>query len=507
MKDALRGSVLEVSRRTESVKPRTVNHLVNMGVGQEFGVHNADINTLERGLLERVFFTKGSDGQYNPPIQPAKGVYNKRLSTFKRRLCRGWPSTNPISYDEFLSYYRARKLTVYTNAVESLMNSPVQKKDSYLSTFVKAEKINFTAKPDPAPRVIQPRNPRFNVEVGVYLKPIEHKLYHRIGKIFGSPVVVKGMNAQQRGRLISSKWRRFAKPVAVGLDAKRFDQHTSLQALRWEHSVYLTIYKNDPPLARLLNWQLHNRGFARCSDGVAKYRTVGSRMSGDMNTALGNVLIMCALMWTYMETLGIHYEFVNDGDDCILMVESKDEHRLATLVPWFAEMGYVMEREPSVTVLERINFCQSQPVFDGIEYRMVRDPRIACGKDLISFKSCRTNKQWDAARLAIAECGAALAGDMPICGSFYRMLGQGAVGKLDWGNDLPGMYFLAMGMEQKFSRPTSDCRYSFYLAFGVTPDEQVALEEQYENTRVEWREGPLDVEQFNHVDSMQVLFN
>jgi hypothetical protein len=417
------------------------------------------------------------------------------------------PSTTPITRDQFLEYYRGRKLTVYRNAVESLMHRPVQKKDSYLSTFVKAEKINFTAKPDPAPRVIQPRNPRYNVEVGVYLKPIEHEVYRAIGKVFGSPVVVKGMNAQQRGRLIASKWSEFKHPVAVGLDAKRFDQHTSEQALKWEHSVYLRHYKNDPKLRELLSWQLSNKGFGRCQDGDIFYQTRGSRMSGDMNTALGNVLIMCGLMWTYMETLEIKYEFVNDGDDCILIVEQRDEGRLGTLIPWFREMGYIMEREPSVTCLERVVFCQAQPVFDGSEYRMVRDPRVCLSKDLISFKSCRHEEEWLSARTAIGECGLALAGDIPVFWRFYQMLCGDRRRAPNWGNDLPGMFFLSRGMEQKCQEPTSDTRLSFYLAFDVTPDEQIAIENEYSTARIMWPKSKSAdfVDEFHHHPAISQL--
>jgi hypothetical protein len=393
------------------------------------------------------------------------------------------------------------------------MDRPIQRKDSYLSTFVKAEKINFSAKPDPAPRVIQPRNPRYNVELGVYLKPIEHELYKCIGEVFGGPVVVKGLNAQQRGRLISSKWSKFQHPVAIGLDAKRFDQHTSKQALRWEHSVYLNIYKNDPVLAKLLSWQINNRGFGRCQDGDIFYRTVGSRMSGDMNTALGNVLIMCGLMWTYMRTLGVKYEFVNDGDDCILMVEARDEHRLATLVPWFREMGYVMEREPSVSCLERVDFCQARPVFDGTEYRMVRVPKSTLSKDLVNIKlnmgSIHARKQWESACTAIGECGAALAGDMPVFWKFYQMLSRASEEgrKPDWGNDLPGMFFLSLGMDRKCSEPTPETRFSFWKAFDITPDEQVALESFYESAPIGWdgAERNAPVKLFTHIPCVQQL--
>jgi hypothetical protein len=50
-------------------------------------------------------------------------------------------------------------------------------------------------------------------------------------------------------------------------------------------------------LAELLKWQLQNKGFARTIDGLIKYSVEGCRMSGDMNTALGNCTIMCALVY------------------------------------------------------------------------------------------------------------------------------------------------------------------------------------------------------------------
>lgn len=490
--EALAGSLLNVSRRGASHKVRTVNNLLSMGSGVEFGVHNADIDTAVRGLLERVFFVQ-LNGRYQHPIQPSSGSIDNKLSTFKRKLTNGWPSTTPISKEKFLGYYRGRKLAVYKSAVESLTIRPVERKDAYLDTFVKAEKINFSAKPDPAPRVIQPRSPRFNVEVGCYLKPIEHEIYHKIGGIFGSPVVVKGMNASERGKLLADKWSKFAHPVAIGYDAKRFDQHCSREILQWEHSIYLSIYGGDEKLKQLLSWQLDNKGFVNCQNGRAKYKTRGCRTSGDMNTALGNVTIMCAMMWSYLESLGIKYEFLNDGDDCVIIVERSDEWLLDTLPSWFQTLGFVMEREKTVNILERVQFCQAQPVYNGESYCMVRNPRSCLSKDLISTKSCIRRGEWNSARAAIADCGLALAGNMPVMNEFYNTL-QRDVGnvKHNWGNDLPGMYFLRQGMHARYERPTEEARYSFYLAFDITPDEQTALEEYYRNLKPTWK--PLGVE-------------
>jgi hypothetical protein len=66
-----------------------------------------------------------------------------------------------------------------------------------MKSFTKAEKINFTSKPDPAPRIIQPRDPRYNVEVGRRIAHIEKPLFKALAKMCGHEVVFKGMTADK----------------------------------------------------------------------------------------------------------------------------------------------------------------------------------------------------------------------------------------------------------------------------------------------------------------------
>lgn len=122
--------------------------------------------------------------------------------------------------------------------------------------------------------MIQPRLPRYNVIVGRYLKPLEHTLYRALAKMHGSTVVTKGLTIDQTGRLLARKWHKFNHPVAVGIDASRFDQHVSKQALEWEHSIYNKLFESDE-LAAALKWQIYNVGFARCKDGCIKYSKIG----------------------------------------------------------------------------------------------------------------------------------------------------------------------------------------------------------------------------------------
>lgn len=92
-----------------------------------------------------------------------------------------------------------------------------------METFVKCEKLNFTSKDDPAPRVIQPRAPEYNVELGRYIKHLERPLFKSLESFFGYPVVFKGHDANVYGQWMRAHWDNFRNPVAIGLDASRFD--------------------------------------------------------------------------------------------------------------------------------------------------------------------------------------------------------------------------------------------------------------------------------------------
>lgn len=449
----------------------------------DMGVHNSTIVNLKRGVLERVFFIC-KDGKYVQPPRPAPETFNSRMSDFKSELLRCMPPTTPTRREDFPLYYWGRKRTIYQNAVDSLSRRDVDATDAEVKCFVKAEKINFSAKKDPAPRVISPRDPRYNVAVGCYLKHIEHMLYRAIGQAFGGTTVSKGLNVEEVATLLREKWESFDDPVAIGLDASRFDQHVSQVALRWEHSIYQTVYKHDKLLERLLSYQLVNKCKGYTDDGKLKYTTHGTRMSGDMNTAMGNCLIMCGLIYSYAKARNVRVGLVNNGDDCVVIIERKKIHQFEQgLATWFEEMGFTMKVEDHVDVFERIVFCQMQPVYDGSKYIMVRNPVISIAKDSISIKPLDSEsifKKWIG---AVGEGGVSLTGGIPILQSFYCCLERGSSGKRLKGDTTmeTGWWYLTKGMQRKVSKVTSQARISFHAAFDITPDLQKAIEAYYDS--------------------------
>lgn len=458
-------------------RQRVVHTLSGFGSGAQYGVHNSSLVNLIRGVAERVLYLRSDDGKLLPSRKPISGVFN-RLKTIRSTLLRKLRPTTIVPREEYPRLYSGRKQIIYQKAYESLLTRGIARKDSYVSTFVKAEKVNFSAKGDPAPRVIQPRSPRYNLEVGRYLKLFECELAAGFRRSFGYNVILKGLNADSVAAALQRNWLEFDDPVAVGLDASRFDQHVSVEALEWEHSVYNGVFRS-PELAGLLRWQLRNRGFGRVGDSLATYIVDGCRMSGDINTGMGNCLLMSSIVLGYFESVGINARLANNGDDCVVICHRRDLPLLSGIDDWFTEFGFKLKREPVVDVFERIEFCQTQPVLVGDAYRMVRNPWTAMSKDCVSLLPMNTLPQFETWRDAIGICGGELTRGVPVWQSFYAHLttGRSRSGGLENIYD-SGMGRMARGVRTDQSI-TQDSRYSFWLAFGIDPDLQVAMENSW----------------------------
>jgi len=465
-----------VARRTE----RRVYHVDGLNPGYRYGVHNNCLRNMLRGIRERVYAVEVGGVLERPPL-PDPGVFCAELLEEAGQLDRLAHSTTPMSYQQFVDLYTGRRRQVYQTAADSLAGRPVHRGDSDSCSFLKAEKINFSKKGDPAPRLIHPRDPRYNVALGVYIRLIEHQLYWNIDRMWGQDTVMKGYNARQVGGKLRQKWDRFNKPVALMLDASRFDQHVSAQALQWEHDRYLKFFHggDKAELRKLLSWQLRTKCRGRTDDGIVKYVVNGMRFSGDMNTGLGNCLIMSSLVKAWCRKCGVLADLANNGDDCVLVLDSSQESLLDVdgMTRWFRTMGFTLKVEGRATVFERIEFCQAQPVWNGCGWVMCRQHGVAMSKDCVSIKPIDHPRVFDRWRKSIGECGLALASGVPVQQEFYLGLARGAKGSLLTDPVMEtGMSRLAEGLEAKVSVVSPEARLSYYLAFDVCPDEQEALE-------------------------------
>jgi hypothetical protein len=194
------------------------------------------------------------------------------------------------------------------------------------------------------------------------------------------------------------------------------------------------------------------------------------------------------MMWSFCVAFFLRCSLINDGDDCVMIMERSDLGAFVNNVEgWFAELGFRMKVEQPVYKLEHIEFCQSHPieVRPGV-YRMVRDPRIVLNKDLIVIKPIQHQADFDFYRRAIGLCGMSLAGDVPVFCQYYQALIRGTNESKRKVELETGMQYLALRMTHKFSEPSQVARVSFWEAFGISPDLQVALEHDYARATLKW---------------------
>ncbi len=441
------------------------------------------LDTLLRGVAERVFYVK-VDGHFVRPPRPSPSVFSARLASAHQALVPLLPSTAPVSHDMFVGSYTGRKREAYRRALDDIRAGRTSlEEDAKLRVFVKYEKTDRTTKLDPVPRIISPRDPKFNIRVGRYLKPLEHRLFKSIDRMFGHPTVIKGYNAVDAARLLREKWEMFRSPVAVGLDASRFDQHVSLDALRWEHGIYLQCFhgKHKKRLSKLLSLQEVNHCEGFVADGRVRYTVEGTRMSGDMNTSMGNCLLMCSMVYSYALSQSVNVQLANNGDDCVVFLERADLHRfMGKLSEWFLEMGFNMAVEPPVDDFCQLEFCQTKPIFDGYGWIMCRNPHTAIAKDSVMLKNWDTSSLYLGWLDAVGVGGLALAGQLPIFQDVYSCFVRSGKRRPVPQDLLPWSFRCwKEGVNRKYGLVHPACRASFYWAFGITPDEQIVAESYY----------------------------
>lgn len=485
--------------RPKAFKPksRKIYRIPGGALPREFGVHDNNVTNLVRALTERVFNVELEDSAGNKllgaPPKPKPGHFRSTMAKCFDRLVRKLPRAVPRTLHEVVADYKGdRRHRVYANAARSLEVLPVQRDDARLTAFVKAEKVDLKLKGDPAPRVIQPRTPRYNLEVGRYLKHLEKPIYKSIGALWGSVTVFKGLNGVDRAECLREKWDRFATPVAIGLDASRFDQHVSRDALEWEHKVYKHCYSSPSDrteLGVLLGWQIDNKGIGVAWDGVVRYAVDGCRMSGDMNTALGNCLLMSCMVWEWCRVAGVKAELANDGDDCVVIMEKADVTRfLSGLQEWFTAMGFTMKVEAPAYCFEEIEFCQCHPVLTSSGWVMVRDPRKSLAKDLHSVLPLENPRMAKGLCTSVGMGGAALCAGVPMCQPFYQALIRLGEGQIIGQHPSmeTGFSRLCAGVMKRDVNITDEARVSFWKAFGVLPSEQLLFEGSLGAWAVDW---------------------
>jgi hypothetical protein len=207
-------------------------------------------------------------------------------------------------------------------------------------------------------------------------------------------------------------------------------------------------------------------------------------MSGDMNTSMGNVIVMCMLMHSYIAHKGLssRVSLLNDGDDCVLIMDRKNLDSFKEgLDAWFRKVGITMTCDGTYWNFEDIEFCQARPVLVAGVPVMVPRPSKRLYSDLITTKdlsSPRVFRKWFG---AVAGCGLACSSGVPIFQEYYSWIGRSAKPWIPKEGDYyyKYRYRKIRDLTYRDGRISPSTRLSFYFAFGITPNEQVIIENYF----------------------------
>nr|WGH51323.1 MAG: P1-RdRp fusion protein [Barley yellow dwarf virus MAV] len=463
----------------------SIRYLSQTHLGLVYKAPNASLHNALVAVERRVFTVGKGDKPIYPP-RPEHDIFTDTMDYFQKSIidevgyCRTYPA------QLLANSYSAGKRAMYHKAIASLKTTPYQQKDANVQAFLKKEKHWMTK--DIAPRLICPRSKRYNIILGTRLKFNEKKIMHAIDSVFGSPTVLSGYDNFKQGRIIAKKWQKFACPVAIGVDASRFDQHVSEQALKWEHGIYNGIF-GDSELALALEHQITNNIKMFVEDKMLRFKVRGHRMSGDINTSMGNKLIMCGMMHAYFKKLGVEAELCNNGDDCVIITDRANEKLFDGMYDHFLQYGFNMVTEKPVYELEQLEFCQSKPVSINGRYRMVRRPD-SIGKDSTTLLSMLNQSDVKSYMSAVAQCGLVLNAGVPILESFYKCLYRSSGYKKVSEEFIKNV--ISYGTDERLQGRrtfedtpiTNHSRMSYWESFGVDPKIQQIVERYYDNLTV-----------------------
>lgn len=372
-------ATIRISRTLTTSKPRVYYHLDMVpGLTKNYIVYSPCVANIEKALLTRVYIDI-PQWRPDPVIEKICQVASSKLS---RQI---EPEYNFERLQQDLAKFPAKKRERYTEALKA----PYDRKSARVTGFPKTEFVPL--KPEDKPRMIQFRGPGYLAHLLPAMKPLEHAFYHgrylfnRYQKI----TCAKGLDHVGRMRLIEKMVSDLENPVYVGLDGSAFDAHVGVGALKLEWRFYdqvwrkagysrETIYK----MKKMGRQQLRNKCFAMTDDGHVRYVVEGNRMSGDLNTGLGNSVLQSIYITYVMQRLGIperHWRMLVDGDDSILLISGRYRALADQVAEMFKEVSQEVKVEGpydiSLETLEVVDFCQSRPVrlADG-SWRLVRNP-------------------------------------------------------------------------------------------------------------------------------------
>lgn len=445
-------------------------------------VHRPCVHNAVRGLQLRTLGLNPVAGQMG--VDMFAGAADELRSVLKGRVDTVLPWTHKRVVE---SYKVARMRTRYETAAASLvLDGLCTRKDAQVKAFVKGEKLGQGKVGKP--RVIMGRNPRYNLELASYLKPLEHALYPALRgwkrMLTRTRLIGKGLNGEERASLLRKKMESGPEVCCFEVDCKSFESHLTTPMLRKEHGIYQALLPSAR-LAELLRWQ---ESFDGCFRNGVRFHAEGVRASGDFNTGLGNTLIMCALVLAVGRRLKTRFDFLADGDNAVVFVKVSDLALWRRELPeTFLEMGHEAEMGDVATSVSDIVFGQSKPLCVNGRWTMVRDPLKVLSNAFAGHQHYSEMRGGVKVLKSVAYCESVINRGVPLLQAFaHAMLVR--LRKISFvreGFDLGNYEYQRIATQSdrwsaaNFEEISSETRLLFEKSWGFSVEEQIRLEESF----------------------------
>lgn len=441
------------------------------------------INNVCHSLKTRVLSIVDScSGELKGRLLDTEVTYRSRILPVASRLkniIKTLPMCEPMEADEFVSLYTGSKRLRYAKASQNYLTNGLNEDSFRVEAFVKNEKLLKDSV-----RLIQPTSFEVLYATGVYIRPAELPQYFALSKLhkrFRGKTVAKGRNAQQRAEDLLAKWNSFEDPIALGIDGEKFDFHIkswckevecSLIQAHFSENHYNRIHEAMRPVGP-------HKVTAMTPQGRLKWVTDHGRFSGAYDTSLSNSTQMTMLLVCYFEHINVKFDLYLDGDDAVVFMERANYAKTAGISQYMLSMGFRITLEGPYYEFPEIEFCHAHPIrLSDDTAVMVRNYQDSKVKDYTCLLSINRREELCGWLTAIGKCGLSLSSGVPILKQFYTTLlsmGEGVVMNRDYMKD-SGFAQLAQGMKFQELGVTELSRYDFYVAFGISPDEQMVLE-------------------------------
>ncbi|UHM27572.1 MAG: RNA-dependent RNA polymerase [Sanya tombus-like virus 2] len=462
----------------------------------EYGLHEHTIDQEVRTLCNRHLF--------KTPEPQVKSRAWKGFCREMRAISRRIGTVPRATVNEVIGNRSSMKRKRFGQGMQRYCRFGVRRQDSFLTEMQKLEfyaEDKIESKED---RGIQFRSPTYNAALARHLHNVEHRAYARLRNADGTPMIAKGRSPLERGLLLDAMARQYSEPMFLLMDHSRFDAHVNAQLLDEEHKLYLRCRNYNRELQQLLKWQKSNIGF---SHGGIVYKITAKRCSGDLNTGLGNSLINLALIRSYLAAIkSVNHHILLDGDDSVVIMERRD---VSGVEDHMLKCGMVTEASV-VYDIQEAEFCQSRVCYGSLGPVMVRNPHKVL--DVLT-KSPRVLDRVQARGVLAAS---ALGEVMQAPG--VPVISTAASSLLTMASSVPRFTtpdayerFMVYKTDRVVTTVDADMRSSFEAAWGITAQEQMAIEEFYSAMAPPTAEIPpikppknVDPEQFDVYDDILI---